>query len=89
MTTITYSVEKYGADGLTGPYDNYVIATDLKSVGEARDVVRRVLGVSRLSAKRRWPGNENTIEAYHDLPESDPNSYGCGGVVITPDTARP
>lgn len=77
-----YRIEKYAADGCSGPGDEYVIARDVASLTEARAIVRRHMGLSRLSAARRWSGMGDTVEAYHDFPASHTRAYGCGGVAI-------
>ena len=79
---MTYRIEKYAADGCTGPEDSYVIARGVGSLHEARDIVRSALGVSRLTSARRWAGMGNTVEAYHDYPASHQRADGCGGVAI-------
>lgn len=76
-----YEIQHYGADGHTGPDADYVIDT-AGTLAEARAIVRRALGVKRLSAARRWAGMGDTVEAYHDLPPSHPHAIGCGGVAI-------
>ncbi len=78
---MTYIVEKYAADGCGGPDDTYVIAAGIKSLQEARAIVRRHLGVRRLTAARLWYP-EGDIEAYHDYPPRHPRAEGCGGVTI-------
>lgn len=78
-----YCVEHYAADGMSGPAENYVIAKSISTLAEARAIVRKHLGVSRLTRARRWPGGDECVEAYHDLTESEPGSYGCGGVSIS------
>lgn len=80
-----YYIEKYGADGQAGPEDEYVIQSGIPSLRKARAIVRRELGVKRLSATRRWAGIGATIEAYHDFPASHPRAYGCGGLAIIPE----
>lgn len=77
-----YRIEKYAADGHSGPEAEYVIEREIRSIKEARAVVRNQLGLARLSAARRWGGCENTVEAYHDFPASHSRAYGCGGVAI-------
>lgn len=79
----TYIVEHYGADGCNGPDDDYIVERGVSSLAEARAVVRGCLGVKRLHPRRRWHGGDLCVEAYHDLPESAPNSYGCGGYAIS------
>ena len=82
MAKMTYRVEHYAADGHAGPEDDYVIADHITSLAEARRIVRQALRVSALRPERKWHGGEDSVEAYHDVPESAPNSYGCGGVAI-------
>lgn len=78
-----YQVEKYPADGHSGPHDNDRLAT-CGTIEDARRAVREHLGVRKLMPARRWyPDRESgAVEAYHDYPESHPRAYGCGGVVI-------
>ncbi len=78
---MTYTVEKYAADGCGGPDDAYLIASGVKSLQEARAIVRRHLGVRRLTSSRRWYP-DGDVEAYHDFPASHPRADGCGGVSI-------
>ena len=84
---IGYKVEKYAADGHGGPNDEYLIGT-ARTLKAARAIVRRALGLKRLSSARRWTGGEDDmIEAYHDYLASEPKGVGCGGVSIAPSYA--
>ena len=79
---MTYRIEKYAADGHAGPSDEYVIASNIRTLSEARAIVRKHMGLRRLTAARRWAGMDSTVEAYHDMLRSERNSNGCGGVAI-------
>lgn len=83
----TYTIEHYAADGHSGPEDNYVVATNVPSLPEARAIVRRRMGLGRLTAARRWGGMGNSVEAYHDQLASEANSDGCGGFAIVAEYA--
>lgn len=85
-----YYVEDYAADGHgSGPAGGS--GQWFPSLAEARADVRSRLGVSRLSAARRWrPGYDEADEdrglhcvaAYHDYPPSHRSAAGCGGSAI-------
>lgn len=76
-----YRIETYPPDGHTMPGRTIGEASTLD---EARAIVRRHLGLSRLPRSRRWKPDRDSgaVEAYHDYPESHPQAYGCGGVAI-------
>jgi hypothetical protein len=79
---MSYLVERYSADGHGRPQEDTIIARNVTTLEEARALVRKALGVTRLSKQRKWGPWENMIEGYHDMLASEKNSDGCGGVAI-------
>jgi hypothetical protein len=77
-----YRVEKYASDGHGGaPAEDYVIAEGIRTLEEARAVVREHMGLTRLTAARRWSGMD-AVESYHDKLAWEAGADGCGGVAI-------
>jgi hypothetical protein len=79
--TLRYRVEAYDSDG--GNHFGCIVGEDL-TLAEARALVRRKLGVSRLAACRLWHPPEGG-EAYHNYPPSHRFANGCGGIHIMPE----
>ena len=77
-----YLVEEYDADGHQSPPDQLHHSSH-RTLAKARAEVRRLLGVSRLTAQREWGGGDDAIEAYHMLAASHPHADGCGGYSIS------
>lgn len=73
-----YHVRYYGPDG----HGTSGRTEEFRSLDEAREAVRRKLGVKALRGSRRWSGSDDDVEAYHEYPPSHPRADGCGGYVI-------
>lgn len=66
----------------TGHGQDYMVSCH-HTLTDAREAVRRALGVRALRSSRRWSGKYRwDVEAYHEYTASHPRADGCGGYVI-------